>query len=374
MVYWNNIPAPYMVDRFNALADRAQLRFEVWFNDKSKAGRSWIIDESTWRFPFRYVPILRLPGVRLHFGPLLLLWRRPRLLVGPYAGLSYAMGWLLARTLRIKTAFRVLTTFDTWVRRRWFKERLKRFMFSRVDAVETPGADGAAYAQHYGVPSGKIYVATHTVDIKTLSAQWNREHENRAMSRAALSLRGIVYLYVGRLWRGKGVFTLVEAFRLVQERVGQEATLLLVGEGEDENELREHSESHGIHNLVFAGFHDRRSLARYYAVADVFVFPTLGDPYGIVVDEAMACSLPVVATSAAGEIHARVQDGENGYVVEPGDSMAMADAMLKLSRDESVRIAMGRNSRKRVADHTPEQWASDFGAMVEALLPGEVKE
>ena len=56
VVYWNNIPAPYMVERFNALHDRRAVDLEVWFSERTVADRSWRIDESEWRFRYRYLP------------------------------------------------------------------------------------------------------------------------------------------------------------------------------------------------------------------------------------------------------------------------------------------------------------------------------
>ncbi|AER56169.1 hypothetical protein DSC_07590 [Pseudoxanthomonas spadix BD-a59] len=58
VVYWNNIPSPYMVERFNALADRNPFEFEAWFNDRIHSDRSWTVDEAAWRFRYRY-PLLR---------------------------------------------------------------------------------------------------------------------------------------------------------------------------------------------------------------------------------------------------------------------------------------------------------------------------
>ncbi len=52
VVYWNNIPSPYMVERFNAVADRGAFEFEAWFNDRIESDRSWNVDESSWRFRF----------------------------------------------------------------------------------------------------------------------------------------------------------------------------------------------------------------------------------------------------------------------------------------------------------------------------------
>ena len=109
-------------------------------------------------------------------------------------------------------------------------------------------------------------------------------------------------------------------------------------------------------------------MPRFYAVSDVFVFPTLGDPYGLVVDEAMACSLPVISTSSAGEIWGRVENGVNGYIVPPEDSLALGVAMERLANDKILRRKMGAISAQKIAGHTPERWAVDFEKAVERIM------
>ena len=108
----------------------------------------------------------------------------------------------------------------------------------------------------------------------------------------------------------------------------------------------------------------------HIVLSDVFVFPTLGDPYGLVVDEAMACSLPVISTSAAGEIRSRIDDGINGYIVPPEDSDALAERMMVLTKDHELRKSMKRLSAEKVKDHTAEKWAQDFEKMVWAIIGG----
>ena len=120
--------------------------------------------------------------------------------------------------------------------------------------------------------------------------------------------------------------------------------------------------------MVFVGFKQKPELPRYYALADVFVFPTLGDPYGLVVDEAMACSLPVISSSAAGEILERVEKGINGYIVPPEDSGALAERMLHLAQDPLLCVRMGWISVKKIQGHTPENWAKDFERAVEKIM------
>jgi phosphatidylinositol alpha 1,6-mannosyltransferase len=100
--------------------------------------------------------------------------------------------------------------------------------------------------------------------------------------------------------------------------------------------------------VVFAGFHDGDALLPLYAAADAFVFPTLGDAFGMVVLEAMACGLPVISTSAAGEIADRIDEGVNGFVVPPADVEALRSRMEVLAADESIRSRMGKAATAKV--------------------------
>ncbi|MBA1146048.1 glycosyltransferase [Ectothiorhodospiraceae bacterium WFHF3C12] len=371
VVYWNNIPSPYMVDRFNALAERADgFDFEVWFNDRIEPDRSWIVDERSWRFRYRYLPVTTLFGRRLHWPAPLLVGPPPALLVSLYAEPVFVFGWLLARLRGARTAFRVLATYDRWVARSRLKDSVKRFLFRRVDAVETPGQDGKRFAERYGVPGDRVFIATHTVDVDHYAGASEAARANRYALRTELGVSGVTFIYVGRLWWGKGLGTLLDAFERVQQAGRTDTSLLLVGDGAEEERLRQTCAERGLHGVVFAGFQQKEQLPRCYAAADVFVFPTLGDPYGLVVDEAMACSLPVISSDAAGEIHDRVVDGENGFVVPAEDIEALAKRMLELADDADSRQRMGRASARQVRTHTPEQWATDFLRIVRDLVPG----
>ena len=356
-----------MVDRFNAIADLDVIDFEAWFNDRIEPDRSWHVDETEWRFRYRYLPATSIRGNIFHW-PIPILGRRPDLLVSLYAEPSFVCGWLIAKLRSVKTCFRVLMTHDRWVTRHWMKNAVKQFLFRRVDAVETPGTDGKNFAICNGVPAERVFLATHTVNIEYFEAMNSVAKEDRGVLRQQLGIHGTTYIYVGRLWWGKGVTYLLEAFQIVQDSSDARVSLLIVGDGPEESRLRQACAERGIRNVVFAGFQQKTDLPRYFAVADVFVFPTLGDPYGVVVDEAMVCSLPVISTSAAGEITSRVENDVNGYIVPPEDSSALADRMLHFVSNPADCERMGDISRMKVANHTPAQWAEDFSDMVTAIL------
>jgi glycosyltransferase involved in cell wall biosynthesis len=362
-----------MVERFNALSERCNLDFEAWFNERREPDRSWEVDETTWKFSYRYLPVLRFAGKSLRF-PLPILERKcPDVLVSLYAEPVFLLGWTIARLRGAKTMFRVVLTFDRWVKRSEWKESLKRHIVSRVDGIETLGADGRDFAMKYGASENKIFFTTHSIDVEHYTKGRKKALLERKEIRNFLGLRGITFSYVGRLWWVKGVNYLLDAFRELQRRINNEISLLIVGDGVDEASLKEKCHNEGIYNVVFAGFKQKSELPRYYAASDVFVFPTLGDAYGLVVDEAMACSLPVVSTSAAGEIRDRIEDGVNGYIVPPEDSNALFQAMKRLAGDQELRTRMGRISAEKIKGHTPKRWAEDFEKAIDKILSMQKK-
>ena len=370
-MYWNNIPSPYMVERFNALADRGAFEFEAWFNDRIEPGRSWDVDESTWRFKFRYLPSTRI-GTRVLHWPLPVFGRRPDVLVSLYAEPVFIVGWLLAKLRGVKTGFWVEVTFDRWIKRRAYKTWIRGWLFKRIDAIVTVGDDGRHFAERAGASAEKIFYAPHVIDVSHYANGALLARTDREQLRMELGLQGTTFVYVGRLWWGKGVTYLLEAFEAAQAHTCDEISLLLVGDGPDETMLRQRCIERGLRNVVFAGFKQKPEVPRYYVASDVFVFPTLGDPYGLVVDEAMACGLPVISTSAAGEIRDRIEDGVNGYIVPPEDSAALAERMLALVQDVALRARMGNISAEKIKGHTPEKWAGDFERIVARMLRKEI--
>ncbi len=367
VVYWNNLPAPYMVERFNAVADRGNLDFEAWFSERDDSRRSWIIDENTWRFRYRYVACVKV--ARAVWGlPPLVMGRRPDALVSLYAEPVYLAGWATAKMRGSRTAFWCESPSDAWVKRSVWKDRIKRFVFPRVDATLGPGETSRASAMQFGVPADRAWVLQHVIDVDHFVSGRERALSRREATRADFGLVGTVYLYVGRLWEGKGVFHLLEAFERVQRQHPEPVSLLLVGDGPDADRIGSECDRRGLRHVAFAGFRAKAELPTFYAASDVFVFPTLGDPYGLVVDEAMASSLPVISTEAAGEIRERVFDGENGFIVPAADADQLSERMLALAAAPDLRRRMGRSSAGRMKGRTPESWADAFEQVVERLL------
>ena len=369
VVYWNNIPSPYIVDRFNAMADRKDIEFEAWFNDRLVPIRSWDVDETAWLCRYRYLPATRIGCWKCHW-PIHILVRRPDVLVSLYAEPSFLVGWGIAKIRDVRTAFWCQVTWDTWVKRKAWKDAIKRFVFSRVDATLGSGEESRRFAMRYGTPPEKALCLLHSIDLVHFQKGVQALRDIRNCEREAKGLKGIVFLYVGRLWWGKGLNYLIDAFASVQNRSEAPVSLLLLGDGPEEESIRTRCTELDAKNVVFSGFVQKQELPKYYGISDVFVFPTLGDPYGTVVDEAMACSLPIISTRATGEIGDRVTDDVNGYIVPEADSVALADAMYRFAENPALCKIMGMISADRIADRSLERWAEDLERISRSLLDG----
>jgi glycosyltransferase involved in cell wall biosynthesis len=357
-----------MVDRFQALARRGHLEFEAWFNarEEPRWSGSWPLTEAEWLFRHCYLSTRTLAGHRVGLPPHLVRRRSPDIIVSPYGEWQFILGWMAARARGIRTAFWVVRTSERWYPRSGWKERVKRHSLPRADGILTPGREATAYAASYGAPSEKTFVVPHPVHSAFLHDGANGCGARRDDVRAELNLQGVTFVYAGRLWWGKGVYDLLQAFTSLQGRVEQDVSLLFVGNGPDGAALRERAR--GVRNVVFTGARASTPLVDSYMASDVLVFPTLGDPYGLVVEEGMASSLPVISTTAAGEISERLENGREGFLVPPESPETLAARMADLAASPALRAAMGQRGAQRAAVKTPDRWAQDFEAAIMSIL------
>lgn len=158
-----------------------------------------------------------------------------------------------------------------------------------------------------------------------------------------------VILYAGRLRTRKAVAVLVEALARLR-RDHPEATLVVIGDGEQRPALERQVRDHGLGRAVrFAGAQPRSAMAAWYAAADVYCLPSLYEGFPLAVLEAMAAGLPVVASAVAGVPEA-VEDGVTGRLVPPEDVTALARALAEVAADPSAAQRMGEAGRRRVEE------------------------
>lgn len=240
----------------------------------------------------------------------------------------------------------------------WTRLAAKRVLYPalfRMPSIFLPGGTRQRrYLQHYGVPDDRITVAQMTVDVTAIAAYVGAiapDVRRDLREKIGLPARTCAFLFVGRLEPAKGVETLLQAYcDLVARR--DDVRLLVVGDGAYGGMLRVAASK--VPGLKWLGRLDGTALLDVYAAADVHVLPSKFEPWGLVVNEAMAAGLPVIASRRVGCVDDLVIDGETGFVVEADSRSALADAMNRLADDASLRQAMGAAARQRISSWTIE--------------------
>jgi glycosyltransferase involved in cell wall biosynthesis len=355
VLYWFTQPTPYVVARFNAAAQQPSLDFHAVFSQVRQPDRSWDVDESAWKFPASYLGRIKVPVKEV-------LRLRPDVFVLEYDRWNLALGAIIGFAAARRVAFRVLPNFDAWSQRTWWREISKKVLFKAIDGAKVPGPDGAALAARYGLPAERVTVVTQSVDIAHYGRGRDLPAAERRRRRETLGLSGCVFLYVGRIWAGKGLDELFAAYRQVRA-VRDDVSLLLAGDGVDY--ARYAGREAATPGVTFAGFVQPADLPEWYAVCDVLVFPTHGDPNGLVVEEALAAGCPVIVSDAAGDIGARVPESV-GRVFPVGDVAALASAMEELA-EPSVRDPLARRAPGWAEWKNDQRYAADLAGFARDL-------
>jgi glycosyltransferase involved in cell wall biosynthesis len=234
------------------------------------------------------------------------------------------------------------------------KSVLRRPMMSMLyrscDRLLAIGSANAAFYLAMGVPKDKICLVPYSVDNERFVRAATLDSRQRLEIRARFKLPADqpVILYAAKFTPRKRPGDLLEAVRRLQSTTNQRFTVLMVGSGELEHELRALCAEYALDDVVFTGFVNQSELPALYGASDVFVLPSQQEPWGLAVNEAMCAGLPVVVSREVGCVVDLVQHGVNGYTPAAGDINGLAKALQSLIGDEQLRLRQGRASRARI--------------------------
>jgi len=372
VVILTELIAPYRIPVFNALAQRSDVDLHVVFLSRTDLSmRQWRVYEDEIRFSYEVLPCWRKRvgkfNILLNRGLAAALRRvSPEVII--CGGYNYVSSWQAQRWAKLHHVPFILwseSTGNDSRNKHAPMEFLKLRFVGNCDGFVVPGQSSREYLLSLGVNSADIFVAPNAVDTALFASTEAAVRGRHSDLRARLALPDRYFLFVGRLVEAKGVLDLLEAYERLRPETRERVGLVFVGHGPMRAQLELRAK--GIHpgSVHFPGFVHRDELAAYYALAECFVFPTHSDTWGLAVNEAMACGLPVICSRVAGCAADLVR--QNGCLVSVQNAGELSTAMQRIAADPALRNQMAAASRRAVFAYSPENCAAGLATAATAL-------
>lgn len=199
----------------------------------------------------------------------------------------------------------------------------------------------------HGVPKHKISVVYNGIDMDEFRS--NIEEREQCRKELGLNKNEILAGSIGQIDPRKGMIYFVEAANIVKRKMPDNIKFVIIGGIADSDyflALKNLSSKYGLdRHFIFTGF--KENIARYFAAIDIFVNPTLEEPFARVNLEAMAMGKPVIATDVGGNPEI-IYDGETGFLVPAKDQESLARKIMELATNRELRQQFGEVARKRV--------------------------
>ncbi len=279
-----------------------------------------------------------------------------------YASVNALQGVLAANALGIPVLLRAESWLADRARSSWTlaaKSLFFRLLGSGIAAVLPIGTVNSDYWTHYfgsRVPQFLMpYAVDNTYFARLAEAAAPQEQELR--TELCLAPDRPVILFASKLQTRKHADHLLEAYRsfIANRSPLDRPYLVIVGDGEQRAALEARTRELGLDEVRFAGFRNQSELPRFFQLADVFVLPSRHEPWGLIVNEAMAAGCPVIVSTDVGSHADLVTDGIEGCVFPIGNIAALTDALNRVFASPDTAARMGQNARERLSTWTFEE-------------------
>jgi glycosyltransferase involved in cell wall biosynthesis len=374
LIIISEIISPYRIPVFNSLSTHHGLDLHVIFlAETDPTQREWAVYKDEMKFSYQVLPSWRRRyakrNVLLNRGMSVALERvKPDVIV--CGGYNYLASWQAlawARKNRVPfLAWVESTTQDKRANHR-LTEFLKKIFMSRCQAFVVPGKSSLQYVRDFDISEASIFVAPNAVDTEFFARKAAHARAETEFHRGRLLLPRRYFLYVGRLVKEKGIRDLIEAYEKLSPALRREIGLVFVGNGSDKAVFEHQVSRMKCGTVKFVGFVQREELPYYYALSEACVLPTHSDPWGLVVNEAMACGLPIIVTDVAGCAMDLVEDRWNGFVTSACHPDGLAHAMESLVNNQDMKSIMSQHSQERILRYSPQSCAAGIASAVRSL-------
>ncbi len=354
VVIVTNIVAPYKSILFDALHAKG-VDVTVVYLAQTESIREWKLDPGS--HP-HIVLTASAEAVYQQSANCFRLWLHLRtlnprvLVVGGYARLEYWVGAVWGKV----NGCRLLVLVESQLidsQRHFLKEWIKRRFLQLCDGVLVDGIRHRSYALSLGMTDAQICVKRGVGPID--AAVWRDAVEREKALVLDRGQSGLAFLYVGRFAAEKALLDLLAAYATVPLHLN--CSLTLVGDGPERSALAEYVKAKQLRRVLLPGFQQPERLPYWYARGDIFVLPSIREPWGYVVNEAMAAGLPVLISSQCGCGPDLVEPGRNGFIFPSGDVTKLAKIMNDCAQHRYDLKVMGHLAYQSILSYTPDRVA-----------------
>jgi 1,2-diacylglycerol 3-alpha-glucosyltransferase len=238
------------------------------------------------------------------------------------------------------------------ISRSFYKELIKKLIIRFYDAAIVGGKPHQRYLEKLGMSSNSIFFGYDVVN--------NNDFAHEQISHLSLLIKHPFFLAINRFVPKKNLLFLLSAYAKYLQKVNQVSAwhLVLCGDGEMRSQIEQKIHELGIQDhVILTGFLQQAELLPYFAHAKCFVHTSTTEQWGLVVNEAMAASLPVLVSNRCGCYEDLLIEGINGFGFDPDNELELTNLMLKMSSGEIDLAKMGNASLTHIQKFSPEYFA-----------------
>lgn len=226
--------------------------------------------------------------------------------------------------------------------KRWLRDKVVQYVLSKVDICMAIGSKNRDFYLDRGISSDNIGFMPYCVDNDYFRSKAEITNIDSLKTSLSLDPKRPIILYASKLTKRKCADLLLKAYLKLEKT---RPYLLFIGDGELRAELEQQVDLHNSREDVrFLGFKNQAELPSFYALANIFVLPSVNETWGLVINEAMNAGCAILATDQVGSAVDLIKNGENGYIISPYNIDELKEALAKML-DNDIYKAMGEQSK-----------------------------
>ena len=350
VLYMANVPSPYRVDFFNELGKEVDLTVTFEKATSDERDKSWL------NYSFTNFNGIFLKGKSFNTDSAICLGITKIIKNGHFDKIVVSdfvspTGMIAIKYMQNRKIPYIIESDGGFANKKHvLRNFIKKLLLKKADMFLSTGAEHDNYYKCYGATEDKIKRVpfSSVFDREVLPTPLNDEEKKAVRKKLGIKEEKVV-LSVGQFIYRKGFDVLIRSAKLLPDTVA----LIIIG-GKPTEEYKQLVKEQGIHNVYFCDFLSKNELAEYYKCADMFVFPTREDIWGLVINEALSKGLPIITTERCLAGVEMVKEGENGFIVPVDNFERLAKKILRLLLDRPLAEKMSEKNVEKAKLYTIE--------------------